>query len=1390
MKKFKYLKKALAILLIVLILASTLRFVIFKPKEVQAADMLLGFNEGYGTSTNDNNTAVSALTITGATWKTEDLCKTGKCLFYDGTQDYVSIADASTGGNLDFVASDSFTIEGWFRTPDTSAQRTLIAKYNSTAAGYKVYMDANGFLVFGADYDTTWTPTDSASTSTTAFDDNKWHFFSAVKTGTTSMTIYVDGIQYQTDSSITNSTLANADSFYIGIDGDGTSNDYTGFIDEVKVYRSARTAAEIKADYLGETPSRGVTASFGPDQSYLTNGLVGYWKMEEAGDATRIDSSGNGNTLTESASDTVAQATGKFGYAGDFESTETEDLSIADNSSLSVTGSLTLSAWIKPESVSAGTYNILAKWDGSNESYRIYQSTNQIVFEVESSNSITSTTTLSAATWYHISGVYDASNQTAKIYINGTLETPSASAGTIPSSIGDDGGAFQMGAEDLNNTPKNYYDGIIDEVRVYNRALSPAEVAKLYSFAPGPVGHWKMDENTLTTAQDSSGLDNAGTLTNTPTWTTGKFGSAVSFAGSDQHITRADDSDFDFGTAASFSYGAWIKHGTASALEMIIDKYDATAGNGGFKLYMESDGDLTCGIDDDETSFPEAAATSTLATYDDNLWHHINCVKDGTSTLNLYIDGVLITSTSISGVTGDFANADPLYIGIAEDGTSNDWVGQIDNVLIYNYARTPSQIIEDMNAGHPAPGSPIGSAVAYWKFDEGYSTTAYDDSVNANNLTLSTASWTNSGKFGKAFNGLTNVRLSRTTDPDLEFSATDDFTLSLWYKSDSANNPAAIEYLVNDGAAAGSAGYAVYANTDGTICFGIDDDASWGPDVASCTTTDIYDNTWHHITAVRNVVLDTTKIYIDAVEKDSDTDTTTATLDSSPTFYIGDANATDGTDEFLGDIDEVKVFRSALTADAIKVLYNQSSGQSLGSLSTNWNGSTDVPSNADIDSYCPRGQGSACTAPILHYKMDENTGTTSTNDSSTNGYIGTFVGSMTVNDWVQGKYGGALDFDGTDDSVQNTSVSLPTGDFTYSIWIYPTAFATSNAFIGLPQASVGGNEFMIDTDSGGDIDVVMDNGVLLINGTDGLISLNNWYHIAVTRIGSTVTTYINGNIDQTASEADALSLAACGIRVGRSQSSTSCSSAGSNIFQGRLDDLRVYNYGRTAAQVSWDMNQGKPIGWWKLDENTGTAANDSMGNSTAGTLTNSPTWATGKLNSGVTFAGSNQHVLIGDDPNFDFGDDENMTLTTWFKHTTASAQEVILSKYAAAGYKIIMESDGNITCGLDYDSTWTPTDSATSTAATYDDNTWHHIACVKTGATSLDLYIDGVLIATDSSLTATNTLTNADPLYLGIDADGTSNDFTGSLDDVRIYRYPLTIQQIKTVINNGSAVKF
>ena len=286
------------------------------------ADTFIKMDEGYGTTSavHDQNNSVSAGSITGATWKTEDLCFDGKCLYFDGDQDYVKYSDDP---DLDFTSSDNFTITLWFRhAPITSGTQVIVAKYKSagSAKGYKIYMESDGDITFGVDDDSTWGPDDGATSTAATYDDNRWHHIAAVKTGTTSMVLYIDAVKVAEDLSISAGDLTNADPFYIGIDGDEASNDYNGFIDEVKIYRSAKTSTDIKGDYVKGSVLGETSASFGiKDQSNLSDGLVGYWKMDETATPS-ADFSGNGNNGTWYNG--VATASGKFGNSVSLDGTD------------------------------------------------------------------------------------------------------------------------------------------------------------------------------------------------------------------------------------------------------------------------------------------------------------------------------------------------------------------------------------------------------------------------------------------------------------------------------------------------------------------------------------------------------------------------------------------------------------------------------------------------------------------------------------------------------------------------------------------------------------------------------------------------------------------------------------------------------------------------------------------------------------------------------------------------------------------------------------------------------------------------------------------------------------------------------------------------------------
>ncbi len=1417
MKKIsKQLKKGLAVLLVALILVSALKFLIFKPK-IAFADSTLGFNEGYGATVNDNNSNITG-TITNAIWKQEELCKFGKCLYFDGTGDLINFGDDA---DLDHVAADNFTIEGWFRTQDiTSGTRVLVSKYNSatsTDGGYKVYMDSNGYLIFGIDDDQTSFPEDSASTSTTAFDDNKWHHFAAVKTGTTSITLYVDGIQYQTDSSISaTGTLANTDTFYVGIDGDGSSNGFAGFLDEVTVRNTARSSAEIKADLASISPSRGSAAVFGPDLSHLSDGLVGYWKMDETNWGTPscsgtpiLDSSGN-NFHADTCPTTTGPTggiTGKFGNGGDFD--EVNDYVLTGGSSKwNTLTNATISFWVKPDAV-AGTAHILNNYASSTDQWGFrWTSTNfiQLYDDIDNAGYTGCQASLTPGTWYYITGTLsDNGDGTYKnqLYVNGVSQNCSHNSSASWSSYS---GNLYIGA---STSSSGFFDGTIDDVRIYNRSFSPNEISQLYNIAPSPVGYWKMDEGiwnndcSTSTVFDSStnGFTGKACPSSTgPTSTsTGKFGAAGNFDGTNDYVDIGDSFYSD-----ALTVGAWVylKSLSASQSNIVVKRNGSavTAGTNEYELSINSTGKLVWQSWDSGGTGDVMTSTSTLSV---NTWYYvaISYPGNGAGNANMYINGVLDKQQAFAYAIVDGTSR--IQIG-ARSGNNNAryFNGYIDDAKIYNYARTSGQIIEDMNGGHPAPGSPIGSTVATWKMNEGYGTSAHDSSTNANDLTLSTASWTNSGKFGKAFNGLTNVRLSRTDDADLDFLGDEDFSFSLWFKSDSATNPSANEYLLEKGGniATDAIGYAIYtsAASDGLICFGIDDDSTSFPEDSVCSTSDLYDNTWHHIVA-RKTGATRLDLYVDG-KANGTPDTSisaTGTLANASTFYIGDTNGTDGTDEFLGDIDEVQVYRSALSTASILAAFNQGSGTNLGSLSTD---SSNNPSNSSNDSYCPPGQGSACTSPVAEWNFDENTGVTNIFDTSGNGKTGV-LNTFDISAWTVGKLGSSLNFDGSTDYVEVASPSLPTGDFTYSAWVN-LADNTDETIVDILNGS-GVNEFQIYVDASNKIEVSLhSNGATMT--TTGTVSTGVWTHIAVTRSGSLITVYINGTPDPTTGTyGTALSFSTCSLLIGVDADSVCTGSLG-NYLNGKIDDIHVYNYARTPAQIAWDMNKGAPIGWWKLDECSGTSVNDSAGNITSGTIvpgasgntsagncssgTSTHMWndgTTGKFNSSLGFDKIDDAVTFAADSKLNL--DKGGTIAAWINPTSTGEGGFgrIVDKSsdssATGGYGFEMDSGSNKFYGEIAGSTCISEANAISLSQ------WNHVAWTFDG-TNWKLYSNGKLNKTcsNSNLPPTTSL----GVTIGNRQGATDRTFEGLIDDVRLYNYPLTAQQIKTIANNGAAVKY
>jgi len=924
-----------------------------------------------------------------------------------------------------------------------------------------------------------------------------------------------------------------------------------------------------------------------------------------------------------------------------------------------------------------------------------------------------------------------------------------------------------------------------------------------------------------------------------PAWTPGKYGSGLDFDGTDDYL-QTDSTELK--TADNFTVMAWFRTNDTNTVQHILWQGDVAGNGGGDQDEMGlTICETTASCADELQFFLEGTAGDDIAITKSNFtdttnWHHmagvVTDVNSATATGYLYLDGVLVGTDTANAVSRD--NWDTA-LRIGRPGADERYMnGLIDDVRIYNYARTPAQIIEDMNAGHPLGGSPVGSQVGYWKFDEAQGTTAQDSTDNGNDLTLSAASWTLSGKFGGAWNGTNAAWLSRADDDDFDFTATEDFAISGWFKSDSATNPAATEYLVNK-ASATVAGYAVYANTSGFLCFGIDDDTSWEPDIASCTSTDVYDATWHHFAAIRDyAATDKTYIYIDGIQRDNDSDTTTATLANSLSLYIGDRDGTDNGDEFAGDLDELKIYRAALTPEQILIDYNHGKTAVLGSTGTT---SAGVADSSQAREFCVPGDTSTCDPPVGWWKMDENTGTTSTFDSSGNGNTGTMGGTMTESDWVSGKFGSALDFDGTDDYVAISHDTL----FDFGDGVTDQPF-TLSAWVNMDDASLFRIiEKIDDTDPG----TAPDGWALYTTATDFIIFAmydgsyddeintisasaimtayeDQWVHLQLTYDGSEsssgLTMYVNGlPIPQTRTDEgtyNGFDDKGDPIHIGRINFGATYTYA-----NGQIDDVRVYDYARTPAQVAWDFNRGAPIGWWKLDECTGSgagAAKDSSKdgngdtNGNTGTITigasgsntsagdcdsgdTSEAWnngTTGKRNASLDFDGVDDEVDVGDIAEFDFGANRDFTISAWVNTTQAAEAsnwpQIVGKEGDSPRYGYLMNLHNGANAGWYAQIYENDTNSNTIDEGVIDvaDGEWHHLVMMRNGS-SLITYTDGQFTAEDTS-TNTGDISNGQNLMIGSDT-WAGSEYEGQIDDVRIYNYALTVAQVKIVMNDGAA---
>jgi hypothetical protein len=518
---------------------------------------------------------------------------------------------------------------------------------------------------------------------------------------------------------------------------------FLGSLDDVRIYNRALAQGEIQQLYKLGTYNVAHSNTVA-----VSNGLVGYWPLD--GSVTNWttsktdDVSRTGNTgQIKGMSTTTSPIIGKIGSALKFDGANSY-VQIDDNSSLKPTSAVTVSAWVKLSSLtSATTCGASANTDpfivfkqnsrtGNFEGYSLQKGSTGFGFNVTDSggtaqDSASVTITPAVGQWYHLVGTFQRPN--LAIYLNGVLRGKAThdfdlDYGTLPVFIGRSGGCKTsqgIGTTDWDT----YFPGTIDDVRIYNRAITAGEVQQLYhtgqhtvahsdttAFSNGLVGYWPFDGPTIdwktNTFKDISGNGNDATSTGMSTTTSpvyGEIGQALLFNGTSSSVQINANVKLK---PAEVTAAAWIKlnsdhslratGGANTQYEFVFWKSNSRSGiftgfdlieNGGYVSFQAAS---ASGVED--------SADSANVVQVGKWYHVVGTFKR--PTLSVYVNGVL-AGTATHDFDLDYDNC-PLSIGNVGSpcggrGYDSWFNGTIDDARIYNRALSAGEVAQLYNAG-------------------------------------------------------------------------------------------------------------------------------------------------------------------------------------------------------------------------------------------------------------------------------------------------------------------------------------------------------------------------------------------------------------------------------------------------------------------------------------------------------------------------------------------------------------------------------------------------------------------------------------------------------------------------------------------------------------------
>lgn len=386
-------------------------------------------------------------------------------------------------------------------------------------------------------------------------------------------------------------------------------------------------------------------------------------------------------------------------------------VAIPNSTSLNITSSFTIEAWIAPANSTSPAAQIIYEKRQSTFSngYTLYLNSGRVAIRTNATTRLVGNTVVQSGVWTHIAGTYNASSNLFSVYVNNVLDSSVSISGADPVANSD---SARIGKGNVNSP----FAGSMDELRVWSKDLSQTELISLSRTSLGSsTGIYSQLELSLTfqeinsvgsdfTLTDFSNNGNSGNnngvtafdLGNRPS-TTIALNDCIELNGSTDFLTGSDNAAVS--PTNGITLEAWINSKSNTGLRTIIHKGQTTGAGVNYSLRISG-----AAI----SAIINGTLLNTTITIPVNVWTHVAFTYSAsTGKYVFYINGRKVTENSISPALIN-NGSESLFIG--SNGTSgSNFNGFIDEVRISNYPKTQLAINRNLFASidqsnEPNPG--------------------------------------------------------------------------------------------------------------------------------------------------------------------------------------------------------------------------------------------------------------------------------------------------------------------------------------------------------------------------------------------------------------------------------------------------------------------------------------------------------------------------------------------------------------------------------------------------------------------------------------------------------------------------------------------------------------